>query len=298
MVLRPDSTIAGVEPTDEPPRTPPVGPQRSLEGLESMTSSLQPDNRPSGRSPKRMALILAAVVAIAIVATVVFTGGSDGGVDADDGEPLPTRSVLDELYPDDTRPDPSDVPTPAPVDAAEVTESLTIIGVATAETTLGDFESIVLVENGAAQAFVNVAGTVRLLDDSGNAVGDAPFVLPVVEAGQIVAVTTPLVGGAAGVTDAVMDITARGTRPAGAAPEFDDIEWAQDGRGTVTVDGTVRTATVTEFLGVVAVLRDSDGTIAGSAFAFVDAATADGVPFQAIGFPAADIASVEVYAAA
>ena len=91
--------------------------------------------------------------------------------------------------------------------------------------------------------------------------------------------------------------TARGS-VAESPPMLDvaDVSWDQDATGTVTLAGSVVATAPVEFVSVVGLLRDRDGGFMGTAFAFVSAVTPDQPQrFEALGFPAGDVAAVDLY---
>ena len=255
--------------------------------------------------PDRRWIIVVAVaagIAAAIVAFVALTGGDDEP-DPVAVAPTPTgaaveepTTVLDEVFPD--RPDGvTEGPTPDAEGAADAAASLRVVEAAWVRSAFDDLDFVVVIRNEAGVAFGNVNVDAIFIDASGDTLAREPFSYPLVPAGAefVLSGLRPIDPDA--VSEIRIESSARGTIP-DAAPTLDvvDVAWDQDPAGTVTLTGSLRSTSPSEFVSVVGVLRDRNGAFLGTAFAFVDAVADTPSAFEAIGFPAGDVAQVEVYA--
>lgn len=254
--------------------------------------------------PDRRWLLAGVAVVVAAVAVVAFvvTRGGDEAPDEAAPTTAPTvesdepATVLDEVFPD--RPDGvAGSPTPDAAGAADAAAALEVVETAWVRSAFDDLDFVVVIRNTADVAFANVNVNAVFVNESGDELAREPFSYPIAPAGGDLIVSGLRPIDPDDVAEILVEITARGS-VADSPPNLDmvDVSWDQDPAGTVILAGSVVAAAPAEFVSVVGVLRDGDGDFLGTAFAFVSAVTPDQPSsFEALGFPAGDVAVVDVY---
>lgn len=255
--------------------------------------------------PDRRWLLAGVAVVVAAVAVIAFAftrGGDESPEEAaptaaptvDEGDEPAT--VLDEVFPD--RPDGvAESPTPNAAGAADAAAALEVVETAWVRSAFDDLDFVVVIRNTADVAFANVNVDAVFVNESGDELAREPFSYPIAAArgDLIVSGLRPI--DPDDVAEILVEITARGS-VAESPPMLDvaDVSWDQDATGTVTLAGSVVATAPVEFVSVVGLLRDRDGGFMGTAFAFVSAVTPDQPQrFEALGFPAGDVAAVDLY---
>ena len=271
-------------------------PKDQLPAADHAAAPAPPPNR-------RWMIVVAAAVGIATaVAVFAATRGGDGDPEAVVLTPTPTvlaveepTTVLDEVFPD--RPDgAAEGPTPDPGGAADADAALRILEAAWVRSAFDDLDFAVVVRNDADVSFGNVNVDAIFLDASGAELAREPFSYPVVPAGGDVVLSGLRPIDPDAVSEIRIEASARGTIPdSELALEVTEFSWDQDPAGTVTLRGSIVATSPTEFVSVVGILRGGDGAFLGTAFAFVNSVTDVPRAFEAIGFPDADVADVELY---
>lgn len=249
-----------------------------------------------------MIMVAAAVGIVAAVAVFVATRASDDQPGATVVTPTPTvlvteapTTVLDQVFSD--RPDGvAEGPTPDAEGAADAGSSMRIVEAAWVRSAFDDLDFVVVLRNDADVAFGNVNVDAIFLDAAGTELAREPFSYPTVPAGGDIVLSGLRPIDPDAVAEIRVETSARGTIP-DTAPTLDvvDFSWDQDPAGTVTLRGSIVATTPAEFVSVVGILRGIDGTFLGTAFAFVDSVTDSPRSFEAIGFPDADVADVELH---
>lgn len=268
-----------------------------------MTDQHEEPDRPrlaEGRSAPALVAIAAVAVAIVVAIVVVVVVGDDDPPTLDSPTTeLVSRptTVLDELFPDRaTPPEGAPTPTPDPSGAAGAATDVVMVDALWTENSFGEVDVVVLVENTGSEAYANVSAIAVVVDDAGAELTRIPGAYARVDPGQVVPISTSLAIDVASIAAIELEAGARGTLPPGDGPAtISGLAWEQDDVGTVEVSGVLTPASRADFVAIVAVLRSADDTFLGSAFGFVDAVGADGVEIVATGFPAGDVASIEVY---
>lgn len=204
-------------------------------------------------------------------------------------------TVLDDVFPD--RPEAiGEGPTPDASGAADAAASLRVVETAWVRSAFDDLDFVVLIRNHADVGFGNVNVEAIFVDAGDAELAREAFSYPAVPAGGEIVLSGLRPIDPDAVAEIRVETSARGTIPSGApALEVIDIAWHQDPAGTLTLSGSVVATEPAAFVSVVGILRDGDGTFLGTAFAFVDSVTDEARPFEAVGFPDADVADVEVH---
>ena len=260
------------------------------------TPPRNPDRRP-------WLLVAAGLGILAAVLVFSFTRGADDE-EPEVAAPTPTvaapttepTTVLDEVFPDRPETESTEQPTPDAAAATAAADDLQITEASWVRSAFDELDFAVVVTNGADVAYANVNLDAVFVDDTGAELGRVPFSYPLVGAGSDVILSGLRPIDPDAVADVRLEASARGSLPpAPPAVEVTDWTWEQDAAGTVTVSGSIVATRPTEFVSVVAVLRDADGAFLGTAFAFVDAVVDAPRTFEAIGFPLGDVADADLH---
>lgn len=236
-----------------------------------------------------------ALIGVGAVLLAVFTAvGAAVVAVLDDDEPRIESN--DGAGPPGATPPADPPPTPDAAGASSATEALVVTETAWTTTDFGEAQILVLVQHDAADAFVNVAMRVLVIDTSDDVAEETEFTFRRIEPGATAPATTFVQTPVERIARLEVTTTAGGTVPGAAPVRFGDIAWVQDDVGTVTVTGSAASARPHESIAVVAVLRDANGVFAGSAFGVIAGLDASGSPFELLGFPPVDVAAVELYA--
>lgn len=187
------------------------------------------------------------------------------------------------------------VPTADAAGRLRLAEDVVVREAAWTRTDFGEVQTLVLIEHQGTQSFANVAVRVAVLDSTGAEMEVLDYGFSRLEAGEVTPATRFVETPADQIGSLAVSMTTRGTVPARGPIEFDDVAWAQDDIGTVTVTGRVSSSSNYDATTLVAVLRDADGTYAGSAFGVVEAVSPSPRSFELVGFPPSDIVAVELY---